>query len=155
LFVSKLYFNITLSLLLAHEIIQYISNSYKLSIEIIKHKYENRENKENIACDIKDMCINLQKTFDQFSFKIEHQTLHYFIRHNYLTMPQSVHIDRTLNPKRLKMHRSNHNQMLQIISLRPLLTKLLQLPNIFHTIMKHIRESKSNNILTSIFDGKV
>jgi len=34
--------------------------------------------------------------------------------------------------------------MLQIISLRPLLTKFLHLPNIFHPIMKHLRESKFN-----------
>jgi len=70
-------------------------------------------------------------------------------------MSQSVHIGATLNSKRLKMHRSLINQILQIIPLRSLLAKFLQLPNIFHTIMKHLRESKSNNILTSIVDGKV
>lgn len=120
---------------------------------MIKHKYE--ENKENVASGIKDMCVILQNAFDEF--KTEHQTLQYFIQHGYLIMPQSVHISATLQPKRLKMHTSMGltNQMLQIIPLKPLLIKILQLPNIFDTIIKNMRESKSSNVLTSIIDGKI
>lgn len=53
---------------------------------MIKHKYE--ENKKNVASGIKDMCVILQNTFNEF--KTEHQTLQYFIQHGYLIMPQSV-----------------------------------------------------------------
>lgn len=155
LFVSKLYSNIALSRLLAHKIIEYVDDLYKLTIGIIKHKYECQENKQNASSNLKDMCIILKNAFAEF--KTEHQTLQYFIRRGYLIMPQSIDIAVILHPKRIQMHRSIDlvNRVLQIVPINFLLTKFLQLPNVFQMIMTHMCENKYSNVLISIVHGEV
>ncbi|EZA59657.1 hypothetical protein X777_16728 [Ooceraea biroi] len=66
-------------------------------------------------------------------------------------MPQSVDIGATLHPKRIKVHNGMDvvNIDIQIIPMRPLLTKFLQLPNVFDTIVKYMRENENSEELTS------
>lgn len=154
LFVSKLYSDASLSRSFAHQIIQYVDELYKSIIEIIKKKYEYQE-KQNVPSNLKDMCIILQNAFAEF--KTEYQTLQYFIRNEYLIMPQSINIATIFYPKRIQMHRSIGlvNRVVQIVPIKSLLTKFLQLPNVFQLIMTQMCEIKCSNVLTSIIHGEV
>lgn len=89
--------------------------------------------------------------------KTEHQTLQYFIRYGYLIMPQSIDIAVILNPKRIQMHRSIGlvNRVLQIVPINYLVTKFLELPNVFQMIMSHMCENKCSNVLTSVIHGEI
>lgn len=100
LLVSKLYSNNVLPRSLAHKIIEYVSNVYGVTIEIIKRKYECEELKRNVSFNIKDMYTVLQNAF--VNFKTEHQTLQFLVRRGYLIMPQSVDIGARFHPKRIK-----------------------------------------------------
>lgn len=60
LFVSKLCSETALSRSLAYEILQHVNNFYKLAIELIKHKYESQENKQNIPSSVV-ICVQFYK----------------------------------------------------------------------------------------------
>lgn len=155
LLVSKLYANTVLPRSLAQNIIEYVSHVYSITIEIIKRKYECEEPKRDVSFDIKDMCIVLQNAFA--NFKTEHQTLQFLVRRGYLIMPQSVGIGARFHPKRTKVHNSMDavNINIQIIPMRPLLTKFLQLPHVFDTIVNYIRETENSEEFTSVLQGEI
>jgi len=144
---SKLYSNVVLSQSLAHEIIQYVDDLYKLTVEIIKHQYKCQENKRNVPSNVKDMCIILQNAFVEI--KTEHKTLQYFIRHGYLIMPQTFDIAIILHPKRIQMHRSIGlvNRVLQLFLLKSLLIKFLQLPNVVISTLTDTLKKRENLLI--------
>lgn len=154
-FVLKLYSDASMSRSQAHKIIDYVNEFYKLTIGIIQLKYENQITTHNVSFDIKHMCIILQNAFAEF--KTDYQTLQYFIRRGYLIMPQCIDIAAVLRSKRLKIFRNIDvaTRSFQIIPIRSLLKKFLQLPNVFHTIIEHLsKQQHIDDRITSFIQGE-
>lgn len=140
--ISHLYAYGSLSRKAAHSIINEMSNSYlSVVLLIISKKFNSND----------DLCAMLHIAKNAFQyFKSEHLTFAYLKNIECLFMPTKITIRSYLTSGRLKkrVRTIQRNATLSIVSLKEVIRKFLELPNIYSSILSYIRDCKDGHFLT-------
>lgn len=149
-FVIKLYSNMSIPRNLVLQLISDINELYSTTwIEVLKQTYNCSQ------CTNSTLTINSMFDILQYAFanhKTEHATMKYLENSNNLIRPQSTCIDTSLCIGRIGKRKKTSvcKLVLQIIPMRAVMKKFLELPNVFNSIMLFIEEMKKSNAITSV-----
>lgn len=144
--VTKLYAIGNLNRKVTHTIINDIGINYiSMYSDVLLEKFK----------DIEDFDIFLNIIKNDFkSFKSEYRTLKYLQEINCLFLPKLVTVNSfILSFGKIKRKHQLHlqHQKLNIVPLKLILKKFLELPNVYLKILTHIEETKKSISLTSTF----
>lgn len=152
-FVSQLY---SISIFPRSFIFNLINNLYNHTlIPILQQKCNSTDPKQSLS-DLTKMLTIMQNGFD---FKTDHQSLKYFESSGALIKPQSsINIFASLSSRLTGGKRKVlivSNIEIQVISIKMILKKFLELPNILSTILVHIQECKRSEAIVSNLQGEL
>lgn len=141
-FLVYLYAYGSLSRKAVHKIINEMSNSYLLIIcTIMSNKFSNND----------DLCAMLNIIKKGFKiFRTEHLTFSYLKKIEYLFMPSKITIRSYLTAGRYKKKVKTvlHNSTISVIPLKLVIKKFLELPNVYSSILSHIKKCRNSNFCT-------
>lgn len=157
LFVAQLYADPTLPRSFVPSLIDKLNNLYNLTfISMLKQKYkcDKCECKE-LPSDLDSMFYIVQHAFDNFS--TEHKTLKYFDNLNILIKPQSIIVGASLKSRFVDGRRQVvvSNTEIQVIPIKLVLKKFLELPNVLTSILSHLEYCKKSEPIISAVQGEV
>lgn len=140
-------------------LINNLNNLYNQTlIPILQQKCNSIDPKQSLS-DLTKMLTIMQNGFDYF--KTDHQSLKYFESSGALIKPQSINIFASLS-SRLgtfisggKREAIVSNIEIRVISIKMVLKKFLELPNILSTILVHIQECKRSEAIVSNLQGEL
>lgn len=148
-FVSQLYSVSILPRSFVSNLINNLNNLYNQTlIPILQQKCNSTDPTQSLS-DLTKMLTIMQHGFD--NFKTEHHSLKYLENFGTLIKPQSVNISTSLSSRLVggKREAVISNIEIQVISIKTVLKKLLELPNILSTILVHIEECKRSEVIVS------
>lgn len=148
-FVSQLYSMSILPRSFISSLINNLNNLYNQTlIPILQQKCNSADPKESLS-DLTKMLTIMQNGFDYF--KTDHQSLQYFESSGALIKPQSINIFASLSTRLTggKREAIVSNTEIQVISMKMVLKKFLELPNILSTILVHIQECQHSEAIVS------
>lgn len=152
-FVAKQYANQTMPRALVHKLIIDIANLYKEHLQILRRTYisfhpESSENLDNLLNILKNVFTR---------FKTEFRTLRYFVSLGTLSRPKTISVGAIICPRRIRgLRRMQIAQTtIQVISLKSVLKTFLTLPNVLNSIISHMDQLTSSDIISSIIQCDV
>lgn len=154
-FVSQLYSELNLTRSFISSLFDKLKNLYDLTlIPILKDKCNSKDYKQALS-DLTKMLTILQHGFD--NFKSDYHSLKYFENAKTLIKPQSLKIHASVSSHVIRGKRKAVilNAEIQVISMKRVLKKFLEIPNVLSSILEHIEECKSSEPIISNIQGEL
>lgn len=148
-FVSQLYSVSILPRSFISSLIAKLNNLYNQTlIPILQQKCNSTDPKQSLS-DLTQMLTIMQHGFD--NFKTDYRSLQYFESLGVFIKPQAINIFALLNSRLVGGKRKAvvSNIEIQVIPIKMVLKKFLELPNVLSTILAHIQECKRSEAIVS------
>lgn len=155
LFVAELYAHPTIPRSFISGLIDKLNDMYSHTfIPMLRQKYNCEECKQ-LPSDLDSMFNIIEHEFD--NVLTEHKALRHFDNFNVLIKPQSIEVDASLKSRFVNGRRQVVvcNTEIQVIPIKSVLKKFLELPNVLTSILSHLEYCKKSEPIISAVQGDV